>query len=157
MGEKKRLSFRYTYTDDSGTAHKNYESYAKAQGKIIAEWSRKRDFSEEQKKEIAGERDLTASVRGDKDSNNFSTVAVNKLLRLGREQELRRPRLFEKIKTRARELLDRAAEFSGYRNFKNTIDEIREARAETARQKERERRQAQQLPGSQQKPHGRGR
>jgi hypothetical protein len=36
IAEKKRLSFLYTYTDDSGMAHKSYESYAEAQGKIIA-------------------------------------------------------------------------------------------------------------------------
>jgi len=130
--------FSIWHTDD-GKEFKKYDEYAEHQQGLINKFLAKVNPFIEKQKELSAEKKLIEEVK--KDKTNQGPEASNRALKLSREQE-KRPTLFVRIKEKAQELLDNALEFSGYRNFKNALEEVREAREETARQRTQERTQS---------------
>jgi len=128
-------NFFMEWHSDDGKIFKKYDDYAEHQQELINKFLAKVTPHLEEQKALAAEKKLIEEAKSDK--TNQGLEATNRILKLGREQE-KRPTLFDKIKEKAQELLDKASEFSGYRNFKNALEEVREARAETARQRRQE-------------------
>ena len=129
-------NFFMMWRSEDGKEHKTWEGYATQQQKIINEWGKKLEPFEEQKKALNTESEKINQIK--KDGVDIQLDPLNRLLDLSREQEKKRPTIFEKIKTKAQDIFYKAAEFAGYREFKNSYDEVREAREETKRQRARE-------------------
>lgn len=131
-------NFFYEYQADDGKKYP-YEKYEKVQKGIIENWQKSVKANDEKGEGLNKERNLILAVKRDTENSGKGLEAINRSLRLGAEQESRRPALFSKIKEKARELLDNAREFLTYRNIKNVFEEVKAAREETA---PREREQA---------------
>ena len=139
-------NFFLKWGTDDGKEFSKYEDYAKHQQGLINKWLAKVNPVLEKQKELSAERKLIKEVSQSGDEPAY------KLL----ERQEKRLTLFEKIKEKAQELLDKASEFSGYRNFKNSLEEVREARAVTA-QRTQERTSIQAKKKSQEQSRGRSR
>ena len=120
----------YNYTADDGKTYP-YEKYAEVQNGILKEWEKKIVPLEAKDNELLNEQNLIDKIKYDKD---YTPDNINALLQLGREQEKKRPSIFEKIKQKTNELLEKGLEFLQYRRIKTARDEVAEAREETARQ-----------------------
>jgi len=130
----KKIFLEWSTSD--GKSFKKYDDYAEHQQSLINKFLTKAAPVVEAQKILAAEKKM---IKDTKTSKGIEATSL--ALKLSRRQEQQRPALFVRIKEKANELLDKAVEFSGYRNFKNAIKEVREARAESAIQKKQERTQ----------------
>lgn len=106
-----------------GKIFQKWEDYAKHQQGLINAWEKKWKPLDDREKGLTEEQNLIAEVRKDGEEN--SVGPINRLLKLSREQERRRPPIFEKIKAGAAGLLEKAREFSGFRNLKKIVEEVK--------------------------------
>jgi len=126
-------NFFFEWKSDDGKTSKNYEDYEKNQKKYIADWKNSAQELDSRRKEIQAEKKLIQEIKnsGDNPTNETLKWAID----LG-ERQKKRPAILGKLNEWVSETLDKSSEFSAYRFLKNTLNEIKEAKAETIRQRE---------------------
>jgi len=106
-----------------GTVGKNYEEYAKHQQGLISTWQEKQKPLEDRDTKLLNEQNLIEKCKDDRTDKR--PEALNRLLKLYAGQQFPRQKLFENIKTKAADLLKNSLEFSGYKNLKEWVSEVK--------------------------------
>ena len=135
------MNFFIEWRSSDNKVFKTYEDYAKHQQGIIDRWTSKQKDTKNTDKELYEERVLIGKCKNDKTS--MDKDPLNRLLLLSRGQEARRPKLFESIKAKATELLDKSLEFSGFRNLRKIVEDVQNDLAAAAARRRQEKSQEQ--------------
>jgi hypothetical protein len=126
--EKKMLPI-YTYQDDTGKNHSNYEDYKKAQGKIISIFDNEGKWIQEEKEKNKVEQEHLNKARQTNSKKDYVIVAT--------DNQYRRPGLYKMIIQKAQELLEKAKQFEPFRELKAAIYEMRKIRKQEQEQSQK--------------------
>lgn len=117
----KNLFMEWRSSDED--VHKTYEDYATRQINLLKKWEVANNKNNKERLDLNHEETLIKEAK--QDGLNIGADSLNRLLEIYNKQNLRRPKIFESIKTRAAEMLKTAKEFRPFRELKELIAEVK--------------------------------
>jgi len=128
-------NFFMNWGSSDGKVFKTYEEYAKNQSGLLSAWTKKNEKIDKENISLSGEKKAIEDIK--KDGLDLSPEALNRALKLSENQRYRRPNLFEKIKNKAAELIEKAPVFSHFREMRSLVSEVKNDLAAADRERRR--------------------